>query len=467
MEAEIDATPGFAAMTGVLTAGEHTARLQLLREGRTVEFEQLPLRVHADLASAEEEEEQLAEQENPEAIAFSVEQQWTAGMLAAEVGQRDVSRRVAVAGTFATPPGAEARVSSGFDGRLLAPEGEALPRIGQQVQAGDLLAIVEVPLGVGDLAALRGNSFAWHEHEHELLLREFDLQAQRLHAEQDAELAQTEIDFAQTRMVRMEQLAARELATQRELESARQAVVEAELHRKSALQLLETLAEIGQRLEDLRQEHAEGEIAVQPLRYELRAPISGVIEQALPVAGAAVSAGEELFCIVDPSRLWLSLHVPERHVPALASKTEVHIRLAADPQELLQLTADLNGQRVHTAQQLDPQSRTLAVHYEVDSRQGALRAGMYADAQLGLDLREGVVAIPASAIVQQDGLSVAFVQLDGEHFEKRVLELGVRDGDWVEVLQGLRLGDRVVTRGAYLVRLAGSAPDSFGHGHVH
>ena len=62
---------------------------------------------------------------------------------------------------------------------------------------------------------------------------------------------------------------------------------------------------------------------------------------------------------------------------------------------------------------------------------------------------------------------MAFVQLDGEHFEKRVLELGVRDGDWVEVLQGLRLGDRVVTRGAYLVRLAGSAPDSFGHGHVH
>ena len=225
VEAEIDATPGFAALTGVLTAGEHTARLQLLREGRTVEFEQLPLRVHADLASAEEEEHQLAEQENPEAIAFSVEQQWTAGMLAAEVGQRDVSRRVAVAGTFATPPGAEARVSSSFDGRLLAPEGEALPRIGQQVQAGDLLAIVEVPLGVGDLAALRGNSFAWHEHEHELLLREFDLQAQRLHAEQDAELAQTEMEELKTGVDKMSSwVAVVEKKTSRSAGSARRSL---------------------------------------------------------------------------------------------------------------------------------------------------------------------------------------------------------------------------------------------------
>ena len=58
-------------------------------------------------------------------------------------------------------------------------------------------------------------------------------------------------------------------------------------------------------------------------------------------------------------------------------------------------------------------------------------------------------------------------RLTGEHFEKRVLQTGIRDGGMVEVKSGVQAGERVVTRGAYLVRLAASAPDAFGHGHVH
>ena len=92
---------------------------------------------------------------------------------------------------------------------------------------------------------------------------------------------------------------------------------------------------------------------------------------------------------------------------------------------------------------------------------------MFADVLLATDAVEQAIAVPADAVIQQDGLPVAFVQSGGETFEKRVLELGVRDGNWVEVRRGLDVGDRVVTHGAYLVRLASSAPDSFGHGHLH
>ena len=451
----------------MLSAGESQATLRVTRGQSEVVFGPFDLLVHPDLAAAEEEEHALAEAENPEAIAFSVEQQWTARTRTTLVEARDLARRVAVAGEFETPPFARAELASSFAGRLVAASDAGLPQLGDVVEAGQVLAHVEVPLSVGDLAALRDNSFSWHEHEHELLLRDFDLQAQRLKAEQDRELAQTEIEYAQLRLERVQGLHARELATEVELEAARQQLTEAQLHRIAAIQLLETLAQIGQQLDALRAEHAEDNIAWDAQRVPLVAPITGVIEAAPHGIGSTLAEGESVFRIVDGEALWLRLHVPERHVPHLDQSIDAQLTLAAAPDEVWSLQQDLQGERLHLAQELDLQSRTLAAYYSVRAGESSARAGMFADALLAVEAVPGALAIPRSAVVQQDGLSVAFVLLDGEHFEKRGLDLGVEDGDWVEVRRGLDTGERIVFDGAYLIRLAASAPDSFGHGHVH
>jgi multidrug efflux pump subunit AcrA (membrane-fusion protein) len=62
---------------------------------------------------------------------------------------------------------------------------------------------------------------------------------------------------------------------------------------------------------------------------------------------------------------------------------------------------------------------------------------------------------------------VAYVMLGGESFERRVVRLGIRDGDYVQVIEGVEPGERVVTVNAYLVRLAGASPEAAGHGHAH
>jgi multidrug efflux pump subunit AcrA (membrane-fusion protein) len=62
---------------------------------------------------------------------------------------------------------------------------------------------------------------------------------------------------------------------------------------------------------------------------------------------------------------------------------------------------------------------------------------------------------------------VVFVQVEGEAFERRVLELGVRSGGWVAVLAGLAAGDRLVVRGAYDVELAAGGGAVPSHGHAH
>ena len=76
-------------------------------------------------------------------------------------------------------------------------------------------------------------------------------------------------------------------------------------------------------------------------------------------------------------------------------------------------------------------------------------------------------AVPAAAIVDDAGRPIVFVQREGETFERRAVTVTARSGDLVQVTAGLKPGERVVTKGAYLVRLASLSTTVPAHGHVH
>ncbi len=77
------------------------------------------------------------------------------------------------------------------------------------------------------------------------------------------------------------------------------------------------------------------------------------------------------------------------------------------------------------------------------------------------------MAVPDSALVEEGGRFIVFVQLGGETFDKRDVTLGLRDGNWVQVLAGLKEGERIVTKGAYAIRLASVSGVIPAHGHAH
>ena len=78
------------------------------------------------------------------------------------------------------------------------------------------------------------------------------------------------------------------------------------------------------------------------------------------------------------------------------------------------------------------------------------------------------VAVPSRAVRKEDALDVAYIQVGGESFERRVLALGPSDGEWTLVVSGIRSGERVVTEGAYQVHLASlNAAEIADHGHPH
>jgi multidrug efflux pump subunit AcrA (membrane-fusion protein) len=77
------------------------------------------------------------------------------------------------------------------------------------------------------------------------------------------------------------------------------------------------------------------------------------------------------------------------------------------------------------------------------------------------------LAVPESAIVDDAGRPVVFVQTAGESFLRRPVRIGIRDSGYVGILEGVIRGERVVTAGAYQIRLAALSPQVPAHGHVH
>jgi multidrug efflux pump subunit AcrA (membrane-fusion protein) len=77
------------------------------------------------------------------------------------------------------------------------------------------------------------------------------------------------------------------------------------------------------------------------------------------------------------------------------------------------------------------------------------------------------LAIPRTAVIDDGGTDVVFVQTGGEAFVRRPVVLGIRDGDSVEVWSGVAAGERVVSEGAYFVKLAAAGGEEIGHGHAH
>jgi cobalt-zinc-cadmium efflux system membrane fusion protein len=75
--------------------------------------------------------------------------------------------------------------------------------------------------------------------------------------------------------------------------------------------------------------------------------------------------------------------------------------------------------------------------------------------------------VPSAAVVDDAGRPIVFVQREGESFERRAVTVGIRSGGLVQVTEGLKPGERVVTKGAYLVRLAALSTTVPAHGHVH
>lgn len=404
--------------------GEWTLALRIPVDGAEV-VEVLP-HVHVHASAEDAAKGHGHEHESFEGISFLKEQQWKVLTRTEPVGKRKLTGRVRVAATVAARPGSKAAVTPPVAGRLLAPPGKAFPALGERVEAGQALALVQPPLS------------------------EF---AARL-VEADAELVRAKLvlDQAALAHARVQKLAAGQAKTEREVQESEFALKSAQAAYQAALALKTTYGKSGAVLSE------QGTPVL-----ELKSPIAGVVTQVLAAVGEHVPADRPVFAVLDPSRVLVEARLPEVDASRLGASRAA---LAELPDERGRFVP-LLGTLVLLSPEVDPATRTVSLVYEVENPDGRLRIGGALALHLETARAEEALAVPASALVDEEARPIAFVQVSGETFQKRPLRLGLRDGDWVQVLDGLAEGERVVTKEAFAIRLASVSSVIPAHGHAH
>lgn len=192
----------------------------------------------------------------------------------------------------------------------------------------------------------------------------------------------------------------------------------------------------------------------------VRAPLSGTVLEAGVIAGDHVDIGASLFRLADLSVLWASLHLQETDLAAVRPGAEVSLETRAYPGEAFRGRLALVGDLV------DPETRTIAGRVEVPNSGGRLRAGMYVEAELAVAGERRALAVPGSAILDDEGRTVVFVLTGERTFSQRAVVIGERAGGIVEIVEGLGEGEQVVVSGGILLeseRRKGSLVDEHGH----
>ncbi|MRS03666.1 HlyD family efflux transporter periplasmic adaptor subunit, partial [bacterium] len=192
--------------------------------------------------------------------------------------------------------------------------------------------------------------------------------------------------------------------------------------------------------------------------------LSGFIKSILVTEGQYVSAGQPLAFVSQNKRLVLRAEVSQKYFSKLGEISSANFKTSYDVKtHSIEL---LNGRLLSYGKSNDANSLFIPVTFAFNNI-GDFVPGSLADVFLKLKPYNGAMVIPVSALIEEQGLFYAYVETEGESFVKRELVIGGTDGINVQVLKGLNFGDRVVTKGAFQIKLSSASGVIPAHGHAH
>ncbi|MFT3896143.1 MAG: efflux RND transporter periplasmic adaptor subunit [Thermomonas sp.] len=224
--------------------------------------------------------------------------------------------------------------------------------------------------------------------------------------------------------------------------------------RTLAAQKMVSANDLDQLKYDLENARAVYNMAKLELSYtDVVAPISGTIASRSIKPGNFVQINTPIFRIVDNSRLEATLNVPERDLETLKAGLPVALQVDALPGK------SFAGKVDRIAPVVDSGSGTFRVVCAFEGG-GLLQPGMFGRIRIDYDQRADALVIPRTALLDDEDDPAVFVARDGKAARVSV-KLGYTDGEWAEVLSGLKQGDQVVTAGKVALR-EGSAVQVLG-----
>lgn len=195
----------------------------------------------------------------------------------------------------------------------------------------------------------------------------------------------------------------------------------------------------------------------------VNAPINGHMKNILVKEGEYITVGQPLATVSQNQRLVLRAEVSQRYYNAMQSVKSANFKTPYDNK--VYSLEDLNGLLLSFGKTSNENSFFIPVSFEFDNK-GEVIPGSFVEVYLISSPIENTLSIPVSALTNEMGIYYVYVQIDEEGYRKQEVALGANNGKEVQIIKGLHPGDRVVTQGAYQVKMA-SASGAIPHGHSH
>ena len=309
-------------------------------------------------------------------VLFRMEQQWLIRMKMALAEEAKLPPQIYSTGRVVPLPSNRALVAPPVGGII---DGPLLPRIGQQVMRGQLIAtLVQTPTAA-EAAQIR--------------IENSRVDAERRRLGQAEIEARARLSAAAAEADRAKRLLEQKAYSQRQLEIA-------EADRKAAEAILAGVQEQMQALQ-----------TAPPIsNYQVTAPISGTVVEVKKSAGEEVHAGEPILEIIALDRVWVEAPIFEKDLGRMKNEVAAIFTTSAYPDK------EFRGRLMNIGSVVDEQTRAAIAVFEVDNRSGDLKIGMQANLRLGAGDKASVLLLPKESVLDNEGKKIVYVMLSGEEF---------------------------------------------------
>ncbi len=360
-------------------------------------------------------------------IAFLMEQQWLIKLKLAKAEEAELAPQIRSTARIVPVPSKRATVAPPVAG--IIENIPAMPRVGQRVTQGQLLANLRQTPSAAEAAQIRMETSRIEADRRRLAQAEVESRARLKAAEAEADRAR--------RLLEKKAYSQRQVETSEAERQASQAILASVQEQFSALQVPASVS-----------------------THAVTAPISGTVVAVYKSAGEQSAPGEALVEIVELDTVWLEAPIFEKDLGRLAANTEAAFTTTAFPNR------EFRGRLINLGAVVDEKTRAVTAIFEVDNGGGDLRIGMQANARIDSRSKSAVLLVPRESILDNEGRKIVYVLRSGEEFERRDVVLGDEYGSKVAIVSGVKPGERVVTQGAYQLKLQELRPANAG-AHTH
>jgi RND family efflux transporter MFP subunit len=349
-----------------------------------------------------------------EEITFLKEQQWKIDFATEKVKVREMKSAVGVVGEVRPRPSSYAEIVSPVEGIISIPAAKQLVKPGQKVRKGQTLAVLVPPLAVQ-------NSWAEIYLSYEQAKSEFE---------------------------RATRLKAKNALSTREFEQAERNY---EMHKAGISNYLDS-------------DGGNMRFDSENQQFLITAPISGIVSDVTILPGQNVDRKQKLFSIFDPSHVWLRMELFSSQARDMSDISGVTIHIPGQ-NEAIHIEKNMI-KLISRGEIIDPLKHTVTLWIEVNNTNRQLMIGQTFSARIYTSSAMEFLSVPTTAILDNNNLKTVYVHTSGETFEKREITAGPEYYGYTAVASGVQLGERIVTRGNYQVKLATNS-EEIGHPHTH